>query len=229
MSESLQGQVALITGGSTELAGAIALTLAEAGVRVALCGRQADALELSVKKVKTAGRDGLGIESGLGSEGEAERVLSQVLAAYGRIDILILVSPFWAGGQIHAHAVRTWDLVLEANVREPFLMARAALPVFRAQRHGGVLAVASDSALGIYPMDGAYAVAMHGLKALMELIRVENAEFGVRTHLLAPGVAQTVERDAEGTPVLTTSHVAEWVLWLLTRPAHLRGNGPILI
>ena len=52
---------------------------------------------------------------------------------------------------------------------------------------------------------------------------------GIRTHVLSPGVALTTDMDSEGNPALTTSNVAEWAVWLLTRPAHLRGNGPILV
>ncbi len=130
---------------------------------------------------------------------------------------------------IHNHSLKTWDLVMNANLREPFLMARATLPILREQKHGEIMAIGSDSALGIYPQDGAYGVAMHALNTLMELIRSENTEFGIRTHILSPGVALTNEIDSEGQPAMTVSHVAEWVVWLLTRPAHLRGNGPILI
>ena len=91
------------------------------------------------------------------------------------------------------------------------------------------MAIGSNSSMGIYQQDGAYGVAMHALTTLMELIRVENAEFGIRTHILSPGVALTSDTNSEGKPALTASHVAEWVVWLLNRPAHLRGNGPILV
>lgn len=227
--QALHGMAALITGGSTEVAGATALALAREGVQVCLCGRQEDLLELAAAKIRAEGGTCLTIVSELDSLEAAEFVREQALAAFGRLDLLILVSPFWAGGQIHSHSVKTWDLVLNANLREPFLVARAILPHFRAQKHGEIMAIGSDSALGFYPQDGAYGVAMHALSTLMELIRVENADFGIRTHLLAPGVALTLDTDSEGKPALTVAHVADWVLWLLQRPAHLRGNGPILI
>jgi NAD(P)-dependent dehydrogenase (short-subunit alcohol dehydrogenase family) len=230
MQESLQGKVALITGGSTEVAGAVALELAKNGVNIFLCGKQNDVLELVANRIKDAGGRCSFVESGIGSLEEAESVLSQTLSVYGRLDVLILVSPFWAnGGHIHDHSVKIWDMIMDANVRETFLMARAVLPVFREQQRGEIMVIGSDSSMGIYQGDGAYNVAMHALTTLMELIRVENAEFGIRTHILAPGVAGTNDMDAEGKPTLTATHVAEWVLWLLTRPAHLRGNTPILI
>jgi NADP-dependent 3-hydroxy acid dehydrogenase YdfG len=227
--QDLHGKAVIITGGSTEVAGAVALALAHEGVQVCLCGKQADVLELTANKIKTIGKTCLTIPSGLDSLEAAEAVMERARSAFGRLDILILVSPFWAGGQIHSHSVKTWDLVLNANVREAFLMARAVLPGFREQKHGEIMAIGSDSALGIYPQDGAFGVAMHALTALMELIRVENAELGIRTHVLSPGVALTMDTDSEGKPALTASQVAEWVVWVLTRPAHLRGNGPVLI
>ena len=229
MTNSLQGKSAIITGGSTELSGTVALALAKAGVNICLCGKQADLLELAANQIKEIGGKVISRVTNLDTLEETQSIVKQTKSAFGGLDILILISPFWSGGMIHNHNVKTWDLVMNANLREPFLMARAALPHFREQQHGEIMAIGSDSALGIYPQDGAFAVAMHGLTTLMELIRAENSEFGIRTHILSPGVAVSAPFDAEGKPNLTAEHVAEWVLWLLTRPSHLRGNSPILI
>jgi NAD(P)-dependent dehydrogenase (short-subunit alcohol dehydrogenase family) len=227
--QDLRGKAALITGGSTEIGETVAVALAQEGVKVCLCGHQVDLLEMAVEKVRLAGGECRSRVSALDSLDEAQSVVDEVLSALGRLDFLILVSPFWAGGEIHAHNVNTWDRVLAANLREPFLMARAVLPLFREQKHGEIMAIGSDSALGIYPQDGAFGVALHALTALMELIRVENTELGIRTHILSPGVALSAETNSDGSPVLTASHVADWAVWLLTRPQHLRGSSPILI
>ena len=227
--QDLRGLAAVITGGSTEVAGEVALALAREGVQVCLCGRQADLLEMAADRIRAIGGVCLTRVSLLDSLEAAAEVVDQARANFGRLDILVMVSPFWAGGEIHAHSLKTWDLVLGANLREPFLMTRTVLPVFREQKHGQVMALGSDSALGIYQQDGAYGVAMHALGALMELIRVENSGLGIRTHILSPGVALTNDTDSEGKPALTASQVADWAVWLLTRPAHLRGNGPILV
>lgn len=227
--QDLRGRTALITGGGSVVAGAVALALAREGAAVCLCGLQPDLLELAAGPVRAAGGQCHTIVSALDSLEAAEAAQEQARAALGGLDMLILVSPFWAGGQIHAHSVKAWDLVMQANLRQPFLMARAVLPFFREQAHGEIMAIGSDSALGIYEQDGAYGVAMHALTTLMELIRVENAAFGIRTHVLSPGVALTGETDSAGKPALTAQHIADWAVWLLTRPAHLRGTGPVLI
>lgn len=225
----LNGQSALITGGVTDIAGAVALALAGAGVKVCLCGTQDDLLQLHADRIRKAGGTYITHQSLLASLEEAQAAANITIAAFGRLDQLILVSPFWSGGEIHAHRVQTWDLVMNANLRSPFLTARAVLPLMRAQRSGQVMAIGSDSALGHYASDGAFGVAMHGLTALMEQIRAENSGHGIRTHILSPGVTLTTGLDSEGKPALTAGHVAESALWLLSRPEPVRSNGPLLI
>jgi NAD(P)-dependent dehydrogenase (short-subunit alcohol dehydrogenase family) len=227
--EDLRGRVAVITGGATEVAAAVALVLAHEGVQICLCGKQMGLLSLAAEKIRAEGGICQVHLSDLDSLEAAEAVIDDARSTFGRLDILIMVSPFWSGGRIHDNSVRTWDLVMGANLREPFLIARAILPHFREQKHGEIMAIGSDSAMGIYEQDGAYGVAMHGLTTLMMLIEAENKEHGIRTHILSPGLALTTDRDSEDKPAMTTLDVAGWVLWLLTRPRHLRSNGPILI
>lgn len=118
-------------------------------------GRQASLLNLAAGKIKAVGGNCLPIVSELDSLETADSVCDSALAAFDHLDLLIVVPPFWAGGTIHEHSVKAWDLVMTANLREPFLMARAVLPIFREQKRGQALAIASDSALGIYAQDGA--------------------------------------------------------------------------
>jgi NADP-dependent 3-hydroxy acid dehydrogenase YdfG len=229
MKKTLRGKTAIITGGSTELAAAVSLELAREGVQTHLCGRQMDMLDMAANAIKADGGICLTTVSEIDSLENAEHIVRTTHEHFGGIDLLILISPFWSGGHIHNHNVKSWDLVIHANLREPFLMTRSILPFFREQRRGEVMAIGSDSGMGIFQQDGAYAVAMHGLKTLMELIRIENSEHGIRTHTLMPGLALSTPFDADGKPNLTTKDVSEWVVWLLTRPDHLRGNGQILV
>jgi NAD(P)-dependent dehydrogenase (short-subunit alcohol dehydrogenase family) len=227
--KSMKGQSAIITGGSTEIAGVVALALAKEGANISLCGRASDLLELAASPINSAGGVCLPIVSGLNTLEDAEAVVAKTRSTFGRLDILILVSGFWSGGFLHQHSVKAWDLVMSSNLREPFLMARAALPILRAQGHGQVMAIGSDSALGNYPQDGAYGVALHGLNSMMDIMRTENAEHGIRVHTLSPGLALTPTDDNESKPSLSTTDVAGWAVWLLTRPDHLRSNGAILV
>lgn len=227
--EALNGKVALVTGGSTPLAEAVSVALARAGVRVAVSGPVAERLDSVTTAVTAIGGEAVAVTGPLDSLEPAQAAVARALEAFGRLDLLIWISPFWNGGFIHEHSVAVWDRVVAANLREPFLLLRAALPHLRGRGAGQIVAIGSDSSLAPYPRDGAYNVALHGLNALMDLVRVENAEHGIRVHVLAPGLAQTQPHDDDGKPNLTTEQVADWVLWVLSRPDHLRANGPILI
>lgn len=228
MNQLFAGQVALISG-TTDLAGEVALSLASQGCKICLLGKRQDLLELAAAPAIAAGADCHLIVNQMQTLEDAQEAFNQTMAKFGRLDTLITISPSWGGGLIHEHNLRTWDLMLSVNLREPFLLARAILPHFRQQHSGQIMAIGSDSALGIYERDGAYNVALHGLNTLMQLIQNENSEFGIRTHILSPGLALADEFDGEGNPNLTTRNVADWALWLLSRPPHLRGNGPILV
>jgi len=229
MMEPLQGKVALLTGASTPLAEAIAIVLASQGVKLCVSGPWAERVDAVVAAVVGAGSEAVGVAGPLETLEQAEALVARAGEAFGAVHLVIWITPFWNGGFIHDHAVPVWDRVLAGNLREPFLLARAVLPVLRRQASGQIVAVGSDSSLGAYARDGAYNVALHGLNALMDLIRVENAEQGIRVHVLAPGLAQTQPLDSDGRPNLTTNDVADWVLWALTRPDHLRPIGPIVI
>lgn len=225
----LEGQVAVVTGGSTPLAEAIAVALAHEGVRVVVSGPVAERLDAVVASVAAADGQAVAAPGALETLEQAEALVAGAITAFGRLDLVIWVTPFWNGGFIHEHSVAVWDRVMTSNLREPFLLLRAALPHLRGQGAGQIVAVGSDSSLAPYARDGAYGVALHGLNALMDAARVENAEHGIRVHVLAPGLAQTQRHDSDGKPNLTHRDVAEWVLWVLARPDHLRPNGPILI
>jgi len=99
--EELRGKAAIITGGSTEVAAAVALALAREGVQTCLCGKQVDLLNLAAEKIKAVGGVCLVHLSDLDCLEAAEAVMEDAISKFGRLDILIMVSPFWAGGQIY--------------------------------------------------------------------------------------------------------------------------------
>src|SRR5512135_836515 len=99
--QELLEKVAIITGGGTEVAQAVGLALAREGVKICLCGAQANLLESAARKIEANGGTCLTLESELDSLDQATSVVEYARNAFERLDILILVSPFWAGGYIH--------------------------------------------------------------------------------------------------------------------------------
>ena len=225
----LSGQAAIISGGNPLLAGAIAKALVDVDVSICVCNHTAQLVDRTLTAVAAARGRCIGLVNPLDTLAAAEVVVTQTQATFGRLDLLVCISSFFAGGELHTASLRTWDTVLDINLRQAFLMMRVSLPYLRTQQHGQILAIGSDSGLATYPYEGAFGVAMHGLTALIEQVGLENAAFGIRAHSLCPGLAREPQPEVDPAPVLAPDDIAAWTVWLLTRPVHLRSNGPIRV
>jgi len=229
----LDKQVAIVSGGGTGIGRATALALAGEGARVVVCGRRMKPLQETVKAIEARGGQGLAIQADVAQAEEVQRVVETTAQAFGTVNILINNAAIDGGGYIHEHDLETWDRVMAVNLRGPFLLARAVLPLLRAQGGGQIINISSESGLEYYPGDGAYGVAKHALNALGEYIQRENQDWGVRVNTICPGMVVT--EMTENTPglkhekCLQGEDIAELVVWLLTRRANIKIGRPVLI
>ncbi len=230
---NLKGQTAIVTGGGTGIGAAVARALAGEGVRVAICGRRAEPLERTLAAIQQAGGEGLTIQADVADAGDVERLVKATTDAYGTVHILVNNAGIAGSGQIHEHDIGMWDQIMAVNLRGPFLMARAVLPIMRAQRWGHIVNISSESAHNYYQGDGAYGVAKHALNALSEYIQRESQEFNIRVNIISPGMVVTeMSQDSPGLhheKSLTGEDIAELVLWLVSRRPNIKIGTPVLI
>lgn len=231
--ETLQGKVALVTGGGSGIGRGVALALAGQGVRVVVCGRRRAALEGTVQAMWGKGGGATAVVADVSLPEDVQRLVQSTLDAYGKLDILINCAGIGGGGQIHDHSIEEWDRIMAVNLRGPFLMARAVLPLMRAARSGHIIQISSESGLEYYPGDGAYGVSKHALNALGEFIQRENQDFNIRVDTICPGmvVTEMTENRAglDHTKCLYPEDIAELVIWLLTRRTNIKIGLPVLI
>ena len=131
--ESLVGKTALVTAGAHRLGRTIALALANAGADVAVSWRtaQADAEQTAID-IAALGPRALAIQCDVRSEPSVRAAVTQVISAFGRLDILVNNAAVFASAALESLALDQWDAVFETNTRGPFLVAREALPHLRA-------------------------------------------------------------------------------------------------
>jgi NAD(P)-dependent dehydrogenase (short-subunit alcohol dehydrogenase family) len=128
----LAGKSVFVTGGARRLGRAIALTLAEAGADVAISYRssEAEALETTAA-IAALGRRSLAVPCDVRSETSVRAAVAQVIAGFGRLDILVNNAAVFASAALESLSLDQWDTVFETNARGPFLVAREALPHLR--------------------------------------------------------------------------------------------------
>jgi NAD(P)-dependent dehydrogenase (short-subunit alcohol dehydrogenase family) len=230
---SLSGKVALITGGGTGIGRGVALALADKAVHVVICGRREAPLTETANAISKTGAESLAVQADVSDSGGVDRLVRATLDKFKRIDILINNAGIFAEAPIQDLEVETWDTIMAVNLRGPFLLTRAVLPIMRRQRSGHIINISSESGMEYYPGDGAYGVSKHALNAFGEYTQRENQELNIRINTICPGMVVTeMTEDSSGldqSKCLYPEDIADLVLWLLTRRANIKIGTPILI
>ncbi len=196
---ALAGRKAIVTGGSQGLGRGFALALAAQGADVALVHlRRADEDEASAEAVREQiaglGRNGLLVDADLTRPEEVERVRDEVVAGFGRVEILVNnVGGFPTGTRsLVEMTLEDWERSLDLNLTSAFLCCRAIAPLMAVQRHGRIVNIsASLSAFTGYPRAAHYSAAKAGLVALTKALARELAPAGVTVNAVAPGHIDT--------------------------------------
>ena len=230
---TLDQKVAIVTGGGSGIGRGVALALAQAGAQVVVCGRRLHPIEETVRVIQQKAGQALGVQADVSQPEDVERLVQAALQAFGSLDILINNAGVSGGAQIHTHEIQDWERVMATNLRGPFLLARAVLPILQAKRSGHIINISSESGLEYYPGDGAYGISKHALNAMGEYIQRENQDYNIRVNTICPGmVVSEMTQDSDGldhAKCLYPEDIADLVLWLLTRRPNIKIGTPILI
>src|SRR5260221_14609934 len=151
---SLDGRVALVTGGSSGIGKAMACSLAGAGASVVIVARQAAALDKTVDEIRSAGGAAGRVSADLGDRAATGRACELACAVFGQADILINA----AGGNIRPPLAELtpedWDRSLEVNLTAPFLLGQQFGPAMAARGWGRIINVASQQAIRAFGNSG---------------------------------------------------------------------------
>ena len=171
-----QGKVALVTGGRSGIGQAIARRLASEGARVFTAQRGADA-------------EFEGLEADFTDTACPERVVAEVVARAGRLDVLVNNAGLMQEARVEDMSLADWERTLRVNLTAPFLLIKAALPHLRAAK-GSIVNVGSIEGLGSNPRHAAYCASKAGLHGLTRAVAVDHSA-EVRCNAVAPGWIDT--------------------------------------
>jgi 2-deoxy-D-gluconate 3-dehydrogenase len=188
----LDGKVAVVTGGGRGLGAAAASALAAAGADVALLARSLAEVEATAREIEAAHRrKALAVECDVADEASVEEAASLVLAAFGRVDVLVNNAGMAAVAPLLDLELAQLRRIMDVNVIGCFLCARAFGAHMVAQRKGTVINIASVAGLGGEADLTAYCASKGAVIAFTKALAIEWARHNVTVNAIAPGYFRT--------------------------------------
>ena len=189
---NFEDKVGIIVGANRGMGYATALKLAHCGVDLVLADKNAEGLPTVVEEVNKLGRRCLPVPTNIQNKKEIDNLVSTAVAEFGKIDMLVNVA---AANPVMADLIdleeRSWDLVMNINLKAYFLLCQAVARVMVQKGGGAMVNIAGISGINPERSLGAYSVSK---AALMHLTRVLGGELGtrnIRVNAIAPGLTLT--------------------------------------
>ncbi len=190
---SLEGKVAIVTGGSRGIGRSIAIGLAEHGADVAIAARKPEALEEAVQAVSQTGRRAVAIPTNVRRNEELANLVGETERQLGRVDILVNnagTNPVF--GPVHDIDERAWDAIMNTNVKSIHFLSNLAREAML--RHGDGGSIVNVSSVGgrlASDVIGGYSVSKAAVIMLTQVQAKTWGTDGIRVNCIAPGLIRT--------------------------------------
>ncbi|NDE60685.1 MAG: SDR family NAD(P)-dependent oxidoreductase [Cyclobacteriaceae bacterium] len=230
----MKNKIALVTGATSGIGQACALTLAKLGYDLIVTGRRAERLE-ELKKEMPQGVRCLSLVFDVRDREQVEKILGNLPKEWSEIDVLINNAGNAHGlDPIQTGSISDWDAMLDINVKGLLYVSKAIIPGMTQRNSGCIINIGSIAGKEVYPNGNVYCASKHAVDALTQGMRMDLNPFGIKVMGIHPGLVETefslvrFKGDAQragtvyqGYTPLVAQDIADIVEFALTRPAHV--------
>ena len=189
---SLNGKVALVTGGSRGIGRSIALAFAHAGADIAVTSRKLDALEKVAEECRAYGKRAIAVAAHAGKIDELKAMVERVMAEFGRIDILVNnagTNPM--NVPVMKYEEKLWDSIMNLNLKGVVFLTKEVANIMKMHGGGNIINIASVEAFQVGDLSCAYDISKAGLAHFTKIAAAEMALSNIRVNSIAPGATKT--------------------------------------
>jgi len=186
-----EGRVAVVTGAASGIGREIAEQLAREGARVTLADKDGAGAARAAEALVAQGLLAEGAGCDVTSEAEIVRTIDGIVAAHGRLDVLVNNAGLQHVAPIEEFPTEKFELLVRIMLFAPFIAIKRVFPAMKRQRFGRVINVASINGLVGFAGKAAYNSAKHGLLGLTKVAALEGAAHGITVNALCPGYVDT--------------------------------------
>jgi NADP-dependent 3-hydroxy acid dehydrogenase YdfG len=234
----LSGKAVAITGASSGIGEATALTLAKAGASVALGARRKDRIDELAARIEDEGGTAVALEVDVSDEAAARGFVEAAHERLGRLDTLVNNAGVMLLGPVEQADSEDWRTMVNVNLLGLMYCTHAALPIMLGQESGDIVNISSVAGRFARAGNAVYAATKFGVGAFSEGLRNEITERGVRVTLIEPGFVDTELQSHNTGEVLETleamrehlrdplraQDIANGILYAVSQPPHVSIN-----
>ncbi len=189
MAGQLQGKIAIVTGASNGIGRGIAEVFAAEGAKTVLVARRADLLNEVAAGIKAKGGEALPLPADLTKESEIVALFKKTVDTYGRLDVLVNNAGIATHKNTEDITLDYWNEAMAINITAPFLCAREAIRIMKAQEPEGgrIVNVGSVSAKTPRPDSLPYTVTKFGLQGVTHQLTMDGRKHNIGSSIVHPG------------------------------------------
>lgn len=232
-------KIALITGATSGIGRATALLLAENGYSLILTGRRIELLDNLKKEIEVKYKaDVLPLAFDIQDKAQVDSAISNLHERWRKIDVLINNAGLAAGlSHVQDGLEDDWERMIDTNIKGLLYITRRVAPMMAEKKSGHIINIGSIAGTEVYENGNVYCATKHAVDALSKAMRVDLLKENVKVSQVRPGMVETefslvryhgdeekAKKVYDGVTPLFAEDIAQTILFVLTRPAHVNIN-----